>query len=751
MNFDPTLLEAVRTGRLVPFAGAGVSMAILHRDGQRLFPSWYGLLKRAAEALGDRGEADLIHGYLKSDAEDAYLEAAKAARQGLSGSRWREFLEQALSPPWHTIDPGSLDLARTLWGLGSRLVVTTNYDRTLKWACPPAWRPDLVEWRIANPAGQAALRQGKHDRPTLWHLHGTIDEPDRLILTPDGYMELYDEGTEQPYRAALETLDSLLTSHHFLFVGFSLGDARFVNQLRFVDKVYDGNTGPHYALIHSSEARSVRQLGTGVELIEFEDFDGLPDILRELGTHAPEATLAPDPSTDADSTPAAGIPDTAPAVPTGASPSSAEPHGDELTDDEWDHLLESIRAGHCIPVLGPGVFEDSHDGEDSRGGDATVPPELLEGIDDSARGMIDTRNLFQVAEAYLAHPENRRKHLEDKVIDFYGATRSTFPEALRQLTGLGFHTYISLTQHPSLERLLADQSPRVEVYDFRGRQAEAPAGPGTDHDPRPLIYYLHGHIDQPASLVLTEQDILRSVTALASDRPGLLPSLSHRIQQPETLFLLLGCGLGRWYLRPLLHKLGVTQRERRSYLLESMTRGTAPNPIIVFLENRQVSTCHMDLHRFTAELAQRFESHLPIDEDSAAGDTVALLHGPDDHEFANRLAGVLEDLDFTPILLDPASAEGSRQQLDTSRFSAVIVSRFFSDHAATLIPLIDRARTRHSPTTPFLFPILLDQAEAPQELQGIKVLAGTRDDDFLIDRLGIALVKQRTRDDRARR
>ena len=40
----------------------------------------------------------------------------------------------------------ALALAQALWTLGSKLVITTNYDQVLRWACPDSLQKDLYTW-----------------------------------------------------------------------------------------------------------------------------------------------------------------------------------------------------------------------------------------------------------------------------------------------------------------------------------------------------------------------------------------------------------------------------------------------------------------------------------------------------------------------------------------------------------------------------------------------------------------------------
>ena len=58
------------------------------------------------------------------------------------------------------------------------------------------------------------------------------------------------KGTNQEaYKAALQTLHSLLASHTFLFIGFNLDDLYFGMQLEGIKNIYQGATGPHYVLM----------------------------------------------------------------------------------------------------------------------------------------------------------------------------------------------------------------------------------------------------------------------------------------------------------------------------------------------------------------------------------------------------------------------------------------------------------------------------------------------------------------------
>lgn len=292
----PTALrEALAAGRVIPFVGAGVSMAVIDTNapGNRLFPSWAGLLEKAAlrlETDGAAGDAMAVRGALLKKIPN-YLDAARDARDGL-GAIWFTILRKALDPPRQRAVDSSLALSRAIWQLGSKLLVTTNYDRVLHWTCPD--RDDLRYWDIQAPAELVQLLQDGLDYPTIWHLHGYIGNAVDLILTPDGYSRLYPNATtdEDYYRAALTSLRILLASRTFLFIGFSFDDSAFGDQLRWLTETFSGAAGPHYVLVREADREKMRAKLTGLplEVLPYADH-GQPLInrLAQLAALVPQA------------------------------------------------------------------------------------------------------------------------------------------------------------------------------------------------------------------------------------------------------------------------------------------------------------------------------------------------------------------------------------------------------------------------------------------------------------------------------
>lgn len=347
-----TLAEQLRRGRVVPFVGAGVSMAVRGTDGKGLFPSWGELLRRGADRLvaegGSADDAEWIRTSLKRSNPD-YLDVARHLREQL-GAVWAPFLKEQIDLRKSQAMDDSLALARAVWGLGSQLVVTTNYDRVLRWACPEGWRDDLEEWDVEAIAEQARLLREEAQKAAVWHLHGKIENAAKLILTPDGYRRLYpaDEQRKVAHGAALAALRQLLASRTFLFIGFSFADVHLGFELQGIAELFEGHAGPHYALVHRGHVAGLRAKDMPVDFLPFEDF-GAPLVERvlELG-RALGGTAQPQ------------MPQTvvAPIQPV----RNQNPFGDQgkITDparffdreDVLDKLFEELGAGRNVSLVG---------------------------------------------------------------------------------------------------------------------------------------------------------------------------------------------------------------------------------------------------------------------------------------------------------------------------------------------------------------------------------------------------------------
>lgn len=255
-----TLETALLDELVVPFVGAGVSRAVRGTSGQELFPGWADLLEKAATKLRGDGkdhDANVVSGLVRKPHPDV-MGAARYAREALH-SGWYGLLRDELGHSPSSIDPASLALARAIWKISDRLVVTTNYDDVLLWGNPNP--TEVINLTIDPVAELSAMLRGGLKRPTVWHLHGYIHDSANMILTPDGYSALYPDrdGVEVRYQAALHSIRHLLAARTMLFIGFSMDDERFGDQVEWVGRTFADSSGPHYLLVKESELRATQR------------------------------------------------------------------------------------------------------------------------------------------------------------------------------------------------------------------------------------------------------------------------------------------------------------------------------------------------------------------------------------------------------------------------------------------------------------------------------------------------------------
>jgi len=269
---EERLKELIADGKVIPFVGAGVSMDVKSKESNKsIFPSWTDLLIQLADELqkfGKENEKEHILSSLK--VEKDYLSIADDIKEFFPTDKfYNKALKEIFDIKKEEIDDNSLGLARAIWSLGQKLIITTNYDKILHWASST---PDNTKyWDIQAIYEQASsLRDGVH-RDTVWHIHGHIDNIDNIVLTTDSYNRLYNNSSDAEFKTALSTLQNYLSQKSFLFIGYSLEDKFFVDELIKVCDTFGNSHSEHYILLHKD-----RELNSLLEKkiipIHYEDY-----------------------------------------------------------------------------------------------------------------------------------------------------------------------------------------------------------------------------------------------------------------------------------------------------------------------------------------------------------------------------------------------------------------------------------------------------------------------------------------------
>jgi hypothetical protein len=289
------LQTAFQKKRVIPVVGAGVSMSIKDQNGKSVFPSWTGLLSKCADRLREEEKPKLAAALSANVEIGRFKEAADIAREGLTGRLWGSFFRDVFSINRNNLSESSLQLAKAVWRISDR-IVTLNYDKVLRLASE--FPDSVLELDNGSTAELADFCRGSLGEPAIWHLHGKFDNSANIVFTTESYDKLYADKNSS-YLGALEAFRSLIRNDTLIFVGCSLEDADILFQIAREHDIFEGNAGPHYALVAANQIALIKQKLTGlpIELIPFKDFgQPLIDLVNEITseTHASQAILPPD-------------------------------------------------------------------------------------------------------------------------------------------------------------------------------------------------------------------------------------------------------------------------------------------------------------------------------------------------------------------------------------------------------------------------------------------------------------------------
>ncbi len=325
---------------------------------------------------------------------------------------------------------------------------------------------------------------------------------------------------------------------------------------------------------------------------------------------------------------------------------------------DWDKLLYGIEGGECILFLGPELPAGATDGTPK----AQLARRLLERMKANSKNLpgLDPDNLSQIAQRFVAIEDEMG--LEMQVRAWHDELQAQHSALHEDLAALPFRMILTTSHDPLMEIALqqAGKSPTIGRYHYRGGEVRL----ASDADPTaesPLLYYLYGRVAEPDSLVLTETQLLDYLTKLISKNPALPHDVKAALSNGR-LFLFLGFGLTRWYLRILLHVLKVLHRRGRAFAIENLEKEAVGQPLqdnILFYKDFKLDIYCQDVLEFVNELRKRYGPGAP-GPNSGSGTapaplpseepTVFICHAGENSDEARRIHDALKKNGIQPWL-----------------------------------------------------------------------------------------------------
>ena len=228
IDYPDEVIRALLERRLVVFAGAGVSMACPSH-----LPSFGGLIKEFEHQTG--------RCRLDGESYDQYL-GRNDIEHGVNVHR---VVERRLNQGVPRPNPNHLNLLRLFGSADNVRLVTTNFDHMFEQACGP------IGWSVESFT--APLLPTATDFKGIVHLHGSLEDPERMVLTDTDLGRAYlSEGW------ATRFLSELVRRYTVLFVGYS---SRDLMPRYLLSAIRDASAGNLYLLHPSGEQQIAQQIG----------------------------------------------------------------------------------------------------------------------------------------------------------------------------------------------------------------------------------------------------------------------------------------------------------------------------------------------------------------------------------------------------------------------------------------------------------------------------------------------------------
>ena len=258
VDFPEGLLAALRDGRLVVFAGAGVSMGT-----PACLPSFRELARRVAAgatiAIGDSEAEDRLLGRLEASGAEVHRIAARLLQSdGLQPTKLHR------------------NLLRLYAKAEDVRIVTTNFDTLFEQAFAEVFN---TAPRVINAPDLPLARRLQG----IVHIHGTVCEPSEMVLTDRDFGRAY---LTESAGWARRFLVDLFSNYTVLFVGYSHNDTI----MNYLTPALLRDNDRRYALIGNKSDAPERWKNLGIAPVIFhqdnkDNFSKLEQAIASLGRH----------------------------------------------------------------------------------------------------------------------------------------------------------------------------------------------------------------------------------------------------------------------------------------------------------------------------------------------------------------------------------------------------------------------------------------------------------------------------------
>jgi NAD-dependent SIR2 family protein deacetylase len=215
------------------------------------------------------------------------------------------------------------------------------------------------------------------------------------------------------------------------------------------------------------------------------------------------------------------------------------------TDDDYNTIIDTLKSGDCVPFLGAGA---------SLGYEGVGLPTAGElarklAAECGYRGS-GSDDFLRVCQYYELKRDPRR--LRKAIIEQLSVP-GVKPSAIHRLLATFPVTHVLTTNYDKLmEQAFRDEGkdPDVAVYNIQAKTTEE-LRPGTKDNP--VVYKMHGSMDDPTSMICTEDHVVQFLARLIHEEPPLPNSIKELFENRSFLFI--GYGLRDWNVRVMIRSM----------------------------------------------------------------------------------------------------------------------------------------------------------------------------------------------------
>lgn len=247
------LIDKIQKKNIVLFVGAGLSTNVG-------LPNWKNLLIEILKSLIDREEK--AEGFITS-LESNLFEPIDILNkiEHLKSFVIEDF--EKIMRKYKDVEPSNLH--RKITNLSTK-IITTNYDELIEKSDS---RLDKITYNNTYKTSKISEYENY-----VFKIHGDINEPDRCILFPSQYEEIY--GRDEKVNTF--ELKKIISDKSILFIGFSLSDPYINYIFNYISRLLSGFTPEHFIITTDSQ----KDWPDRITPILINDFSELEEIINSI-------------------------------------------------------------------------------------------------------------------------------------------------------------------------------------------------------------------------------------------------------------------------------------------------------------------------------------------------------------------------------------------------------------------------------------------------------------------------------------